>query len=402
MADYGVWQMIGVLFTMCTFALLIPEYWLRPIKSAYLRARSIVRPNDALCPSLRWSDVPAGRVHTCLNRCCQHPHIHTPAKKCWTISLGDTFNNGWKNVTLVQKPRALASDFDNNFLRIDLRTFIAFLLCAAPERSCPSWRVYLLEIGALSADIREYEGVLIAHVHGGLQQHALARTKNELEMVMNGYPPFFRDSVRLDHGPVLSFPIRDHRDIPRGGWIIMVGMMNLQRDKPLSLYTVPMHNNSGPDGFIDGAHDNRTCGRPFRRAVSRVEEVIQLIEKSFPGDENIKMVLAALQYMLRTGTGSGVERHLPGRSPRGVINTRFDADTCRYVMQLFNDLTPLEASDVQRLRPILASVLQVAFSGAYEVIQYLKDTGMRLDLPKLLQISWDRPVYLKDCHKEEY
>ena len=399
MTNYDVWQMIGVLVTVCTLPLLVSSSSKNFVFTAYIRIRGAIRPYDVCCKSLRWSDIPSGRIHICDNCTCTISRGHDRQKSCWEGTISGTFNVAAKNINWVNRPPSLAADFDTSFIRIDVRTLVAYLLCCAPEKSSLEWRPRYLLYEDQTLDASGHEGTLVAHISDFIQQHALTRTKNELEKVISGYPPFFRDFVALDHGPVLRFPIRDQRDIPRGGWVIMVGMMDTNRYKPLPLYTVPQHGNFGLDGFVDGTHIARTIGKPFRMAVARVEEVVQLIGEYFPEDESLKMVLEALQYMLRTGTGSGVECYLPWAFcyGSGPIQTGFDANTCRYIMGLFNELKPLQETDVNRLKPILDLVLQTAFRGSYKIIQYLKDTGMRLDLPDILRTRWDRSVYLRDC-----
>ena len=186
-----------------------------------------------------------------------------------------------KNVEWVNRPFSLAADYNSSFIRTDARTLVAYILCSAPDRCHPDWRFKLHLYEDQASNANGYKGTLIAHVWDYIQPHALTRTKNELEKIITGYPPLFRDIVVLDHGPILHSPIRDHRDIPRGGWVIIVSMMDLRRYKPLSLYTVPQHGQSGVDGFSDGTHVERTIEKSYRMAVARVEEVVQLIGENF-------------------------------------------------------------------------------------------------------------------------
>lgn len=108
------------------------------------------------------------------------------------------------------------------------------------------------------------------------------------------------------------------------------------------------------------------------------------------------MVIGVVRYTKDTQAASGVERYLPGRHVIGPSMPQLSAGQCRFALALFNELRATNA-DIQELRPILAPVLQAAFNGCYEVIEYCKDKGMRLVMPEGLGQDLSRKVYLRGC-----
>jgi hypothetical protein len=98
------------------------------------------------------------------------------------------------------------------------------------------WDARALSFRETNVELREIHSILVAHVRRRLQGHAKTLTKNEVEKLMTGYPPFYREKITLEHGPAIDFPIRNDSDITRGGWVIAVGLWKLR--EPLSLYII--------------------------------------------------------------------------------------------------------------------------------------------------------------------
>lgn len=133
---------------------------------------------------------------------------------------------------------------------------------------------------------------------------------------------------------------------------------------------------------------------PFRKALGRVLEILAEIKESIPNDQDLDMIYNGIVYMIRTGTGSGVEKYR--RSVPGGEISRLNRRQCDFAMRLFNTRVPSDTQIVE-LRPTLAPVLQAAFQAAYKLVEHLKDTGVRLILPEPLRGNWSRRVYLRDC-----
>jgi hypothetical protein len=68
-----------------------------------------------------------------------------------------------------------------------------------------------------TVEMRKRDGILFAHIRGTIQEHSISFIKDELENILDGYPPFYHERMRLLHGPEVPSPIRDVRDITRSG-----------------------------------------------------------------------------------------------------------------------------------------------------------------------------------------
>ena len=120
--------------------------------------------------------------------------------------------------------------------------------------------------------------------------------------------------------------------------------------------------------------------------------------KKFPADENLQNVIRAIAYMVSSGTGSGVGNY--GVSQCGVPGgglEQLNGEQCILAMRIFNEFEPLTIDQEIQLRPILAAVLNAAFLGTYYVVQYVKDMGSQLVVPKILLQHRNKRIYLTNC-----
>lgn len=303
---------------------------------------------------------------------------------CWKTTLAWVFSSASisssRRTRNTRKPDELA--FNKHFLCTDVDTILAFILCTVGEQRCLSWDSESLRFGDTIVTLREHRGVLVAHLRGNINSKCVDLTKHEIQMMLLGYPPYYRENVTVSHGPCLPHPIRDARDIKRAGWIIAAGLSAIP---PLALYIRP-------------PTDNHTLytGAPFKDALIRVRDVLQdVILKKFPNDQSVLNVIGAIEYMVANGTASGVENH--GGGVHGGALNQLNGEQCYFAMKIFNDFEPLTADQEIRLRPVLAPVLNAAFLGALRVIEYVKDTGMQLILPPLFLEHRHKPVYLMGC-----
>ncbi len=393
-----VWAMVSALLAAATFLpLLFSQPCQRLVAKLLHYIASIVFPSGARCEALSWKDVWDGPLHTGQSIYWSHwTASHYRRKECWRSITDFVFKETTSHQNhrnYLKKPEAL-DFFGSNYLCVDVKLLVALILCSVQERKSISWREGAHSYGDdFSLNIRTVgEDLLVAHFQGHIKQERAEYTKKEITALMDGYPPWYREQVVCSHGPTIPFPIHSTADITRGGWVVAVGLMDHHRI-PTALYIVP----NTADQQKDGDYFGRTNGLHLRTAVQRVYEVLLILQTEYiQGCKDLDKVVAAVEYMIRTGTGSGVERKLPGRAVTGGSITQLDAKECKFAMQLFNRTVWTDA-DIQTLRPILAPVLQAAFDGCYQVVQYLKDTGMRLVLPHSLGDDWSRKVYLRDC-----
>jgi hypothetical protein len=379
MADWG---MAAVLVAI--IALFCAGGPAQGISSLLLLVQRWIWPDHARCEQVSWSDIPDGKIHDCISF-CRHWGAHSHEMLCWQSTIARVFNRAWtsssRGARYGRKPDALS--FRKHFLCTDVDTILAFILCTVGDRKYLDWNTSSLHFGDTVVTLRAHCGVLVAHLRGNIRAERVNLTKHEIQMMVQGYPPYYREKVILEHGPCLPHPIRDSRDIDRGGWIVAVG---LSTTIPLALYTYPT------EKIFNGF-------RPFQKAVQRVLDVLQdVILKNFPLDNNLQDVIRAVGYMVRSGTGSGVGNHgVPQEGVPGGSLTQLNGQQCTLAMKIFNDFEPLTVGQDNQLRPILAPVLNAAFLGTYRVIQYSKDIGMHFHLPKLLEEHRHKPVYLMDC-----
>ena len=395
--------MISALVAAVTFLpLLFSQPCQTQISRLFRYLGSITFPNRARCESITWDAVHDGPLHSCQSIYRSHcTPGHHRRKECWRFITDLLSTKAMKNqgaCKYVEKPEALGL-FGGTYLCIDVRILVALMLCTVYKSKSHSWREgttcydddFTLSLRSVGPD----RDLLVAHLRGQLKQERVRLTKAELTALMVGYPPWYRERVVCAHSPSIPFPIRSDADIARGGWIIAVGLTELETRQPTALYIVPNLNDQQPDG----SYYKRTNGSHLRLAVERVYDVLKILRESID-DPRLEAVIKAVSYMIERGTGSGARRFFPDGSVAGGSISQLNAKQCTFAMMLFNEMVPTD-EDVQYLRPILAPVLHAAFEGCYEVIQYLKDAGMRLVLPQCIGNDWSRQIYLRDCVVDE-
>ncbi|KAJ0110184.1 hypothetical protein J7T55_000616 [Diaporthe amygdali] len=218
-------------------------------------------------------------------------------------------------------------------------------------------------------------------------------TKRELELILAGYPPWYREEFFTNAGFTLSFPLSNNppnmSDVVRGGWVVAVGPMQRgDSQRPLTFYRCP----EDPEGL--GFREN---GLVFRKAIKRcLDHSTQNIQPHFLGDDDVATAVCALEYMLREKTGSGVESHCI----RNNYTTRLfrwepimPRAQCEFIMTDFNEYKALGREDRDIYKRVLVPAMAAVIKGSYEVIQYLKDFGTELKIPAYLQ-DWRQEIYL--------
>ncbi|KAI4284438.1 MAG: hypothetical protein L6R38_001397 [Xanthoria sp. 2 TBL-2021] len=264
------------------------------------------------------------------------------------------------SVKFVPKPKQLA--LGRQYLQTDVMTLLAFALCSTEKE--PSFG---------SIDIREREDIPVARIYDS-GKCRLDITKKCLEGRIAGYPPWYREHLIVDHGPIIPHPIRSRDDIHRAGWIVAVG---LSRSTPLS--------SSRPDVDL--------MDKPVKRVLNKMRDEIQ---PHFPQDPTLEAAISAVQYMLQERSGSGVERCLTADLHKGFekgVTAALSGSDCIFAMSLFNEVGPLSERDRSRLAPILKPVIDAAFRGSYIVVQYFKNGREGFRIPTSLE-DLNRLVYL--------
>ncbi len=393
-------------FAAVVSALYLP-FILSPTASAYLyrAGRSVVKliwPTSALCETLFWDDVPDGNLHECNNctgRTNTRLHLahHDKGTECWREMLANAFSRAWilpgRRQRLVPKPTTL--ELKQKYLCTDAKTVLAFILCAMKSND----RVGVHDrddhrFGGCTVSANGHNGTVIAHLTGSVQRNS---TKATIEGILAGYPPWYRETLVISHGPVIPHPIKSRDDIFRAGWVVGVG---LSEQEPLP-WT--------PRNEIFSITASTFADKPIKRVLGILE---QKLKPHFPDDVHLEAACRAVAYLIRAKTVSGVERYLRAQAISGVeryLTEELDLENdvrdsinqlsghqCIFAMALFNDFKPLTEEERCELAPILFPIVHVAFTGAYKVVQHLKNGGYTFLVPGVLQDP-HRRVYITGC-----
>ncbi|KAK6855076.1 hypothetical protein PG995_008608 [Apiospora arundinis] len=346
------WGMAAVAVALSVFV--APIAWngvTAQARNIYHRGRQVKQ--------LKWIDIPDGPVHCCryTSGLLSQPYSQTAQGPLSSV-LATIFNRAWDKSNarprfIPEVPHELPTSA--SFLCTEPRVILAFALLAETSvdtlHPILSFPVYAIQVGtAISA--------------GRL-------------------PPWYRESFTTIDNIKLPFPIRDARDITRGGWIVAVGLMNLSLDtqKPLRVYRST--NDPSKPGW----------GGAFRMAIVRCRDhIIRHIYPHFTNDCAVEDAITALGYLIATQTGSAM--------PWGTLDGRgatppLRGSDCRFVMQHFNDYSALtDPADVTKYSRIIMPTMVVVVRGAFEVVQYLKDVGTELEIPPEL-IHFQEEIYIK-------
>ena len=389
MSEWGLGSMV-----LAIAALLIPILMVM-IKREVRNWRARLR----RCRRLKWDDMPNGKLHECsqylnLYSPCNHFGRHVQSAKCWEseTSVATIFNRAWQVTTqnhLHSKKVPESLPDSSSFICSDAQTVLAFILCTAGNNRDSLWQPDNLTFEETRVVAETIGADTVAHIEGPFRRERQLLTKDELGRMLVGWPPWYRQTFKTKSGISVPFPIASDRDIPRAGWILAVGLMDLDQasQEPLALYRCP--NEPLEPGF-------RQNGVTFRQAVRRCRDHIRgHISPRFPDNTLINDALAALSHLIDELTGSGMPegRFSQSRSSR---TSHLSYSQCQLAFRLFNDYTVLSDRDTIMLEPILFETLAAAVFGAYEVVEYLKDRGMELKVPPELQ-PFHREVWLRDC-----
>jgi hypothetical protein len=363
----------------------------------------LARAKSRRCIRFKWKDdIPVGRVHDCAQTAgqysCYHDSHHERASQCWhsQTSLACMFDRAWK--LSEKRPyyvKHVPEDLPHGtpFLCTDARTILGFVLCTVNNRKgqgLETWHQESLTYGLTRIICETIGNVHVAHIQGRSCEERQFLTKHELGCMLDGYPPWYRESFETRNGIKVHFPIASEQDIPRAGWVLAVGLMDdkVKGQKPLALYRCP--NEPQEPGF-------RQNGGIFRQAVARCRDhIVKNILPHFPNDPNVLAAIEALHYLVEQRTGSGMPtRGEFGRSWTSNIPHLRSSDY-QFAFANFNAYSRLEDADKARYTVILLPTMAAAVQGAYDIVEYLKDTGMELKIPSELQ-PFDREIWLRDC-----
>lgn len=350
--------------------------------------RYIIRrvfPSKGRCERLEWEDIePHYRVHECREYYCPHTD-GAHSNKCWQQTLALVFSRAWNSPQrrreTVEKPEILP--LNRNYVCTNARVILAFILCTVDYKP---WKIYIpgiawspkhLRFDDTHIRVKEFEdGTVVAHLRGSFKNNL---TKGDIEGLLAGYPPWYRELVRMPHGPSVPHPIMNQNDINRAGWAVAVGLIDIE---PLS--AMP--------------HDGALTDKPIERTYDVIKGRLL---PDFPDDVNVKSAVQAVWYLTSRHTQSGVETYLSGQFDRERRDDipKLSGSQATFAMRIFNQAPNirLTSGDVATLTPILLPVVDAAFRGAYKVVSLLKNqSGKSFDWPPIL-MDPKRRIFVEDC-----
>ncbi|CAM6122169.1 unnamed protein product [Calypogeia fissa] len=403
MIDWGMIGGVAAVVSAAAIPLVLSPAFYKLLYSVYRWfIRLPIISSKGLCSLLVWDDIaPQGYVHECQGNysCCMvsvsSVHgAHNPQSKCWLSTLGVVFTQAWMSPArqhkTVQKPDVLP--LNRNYVCTDARTILGFILCSVQEmpywardssissRAGTAWSPENLRFGGTFVETDKTKqlanGTVVVHLEGSLQQNL---TKGDIKGLLVGYPPWYRESVCMPHGPIVPHPIKSLHDINRAGWVVAVGLSDAE-----PLPAVPW--------------DGELTKKPIRRTYDVIEGRLR---PAFPNDVKVMCAAEAVGYLVAKATESGVKSYLGGDfyTERSDTIQKLSKSEATFAMKLFNEPPnmALTAEDIAELEPILLPVVDAAFCGAHRIVALLKNQpGKSFYWPKLLQDP-KRRIFVEDC-----
>jgi hypothetical protein len=219
--------LLGALAVVATIAVAPPmiNFLAATIKSLALGLRRILRPYEFVCERLEWIDVPEGLIHACTipKENCQHADPPLQHKDRNQEPIVFLFFKWPKRGNFVRKPKDL--DLGTRYIRTDpiVLKAICFLFSRLAESKYheSGARIVIEDVGSTTTGYIT-PGPLERELY--FISNRIELTKKELEHILDGYPPWYSESLILANGNSIPHPIKSMEDVARGGWIIAVGL----------------------------------------------------------------------------------------------------------------------------------------------------------------------------------
>jgi len=253
------WDIAAVLVALMAMLVSASPTTISLLETTSRRLAYLIWPARGRCRRFLWGDVHDGLLHLCDPRGCSHDRdgaskLHN-ARTCWDQTLGQIFNRTWyfinadenapKNMT--KKPDQLP--LHDEYIQTDIQTLKAFLLLTTGVcRSCETVDVVTL------LHIQLCRGLITIHLpSSGSMPINKQLTKFEVDRILEGYPPFFREHFVTTGGHTLPFPITETNHIQRGAWVLSVGMTISTGQTP-EIHNMQRISHKLPDVYWKGTH----------------------------------------------------------------------------------------------------------------------------------------------------
>lgn len=348
--------------------------------------RSFLNPSSTRCNLFLWRDFKPGQLHCHSgaghgSRCthCATASTHAESERCWTSTVALAFNNAWDaggRKKWAKKPEALP--LSENFVRTEAKVVLAYFVCTARVK-----RFAAEQLGSRMdyVELRQEKGLVLAHV--GPAQRMLDLTKDELDKILDGWPPFYRKTFTSIEGHLLENPLTSFDQVRRPGWIVAIGLGTVQPT----------------DVFIDaGATPGR---RLFEYTIQRVKKVLQ--DQFLPRWGESATVKAAIKDV-EDKTEHGASENAPDwmwkeagtntvAYPDAQRLAALTQEQCETLMRVFGQMA-ISPKDQAIIDPVLDECMTRVTLGVHIALKYTS-TDRVLNVPPLLQ--GDRVIYLRDC-----
>lgn len=253
------WDIAAVIVALMAMLVTVSPSTVSLLEKALRRLEYLIWPARGRCRRFLWSGVQDGLLHLCDPRGCSHTSDRTSrphdVESCWDQTLGQVFNRAWYFINadsnagkyVTKKPYELA--LNEEYIQTDIQTLKAFLLLIT--HIC---RTYETVEVATSLAIQRSRGLITVHLPAlGPEAFNTQLTKFEIDRMIEGYPPFYRQQFTTTGGHVLPSPITRSDHIQRGAWILSVGMTTTNGPTP-GLYNMQRISHEKPDVYWRGTH----------------------------------------------------------------------------------------------------------------------------------------------------
>lgn len=303
--------------------------------------------------------------------------------------------------SFAKKPPELA--YGTMYIRMDTWTLGAYLL---HWQDALHWKD---KIPHPRVDVEKVGDILVAKVVADSQKPPIRPlptvchlTKNDVDGILRGYPPFYREKLFTIKGEEVRHPIRDILDVQRGGWIAAIGLC-----RP---FVVGKHRMRKPEiGPEESVAPLLYVIRPFKR----IFEVLGHFVEAFGTQGNLPLV-CEMAKEIRTRDRSTTSRSehwffdselLLPYGGRDVEKREYlkalTAKQCQTAIDAFNHYDPLSKKEIRILRPVLDRVLIAVLHGMFKAAEWDEQAGI-LDYLEMTALDTPtRAVYVTESYFEE-
>ena len=376
----------SLVVAVCAIAFTLSPVSLNFIVGVFSTVLCAIHPPLGTCERLEWQDIPDGPLHTCsLPQSCDHIGTAemTPS---WERTIATFFRMRRRN--FVRKPKQLS--LSTTYIRTDTKTLKVFL--ALLNRSTgfdateEPFRVVFKDVdGILTAYIQVLRPPIV-HISS---TYRLDVTKREMELILQGYPPWYQNPLRLPGGRAVPHPIRDQSDLSRGGWIVAVGASP----------TLPV-----PVDFMDRKENVVVI---VDQALDRVIHCLENLRDAFPEEERVSVARTLVAKVRSENSRFGCSRsRMVNLFKKANFNYHYLSDitsglTSQQInisMAVFNQYERLTSEQKVELEPVLETALRVAMLGVYRVVVHLNSFEARTDRLRITSPHLERDgfVYVRE------